>query len=135
MLGLYLYASGAQRQTITVLSTLGISESYTNIITKNQRRTRATKKSDKEESHEEINAAAPETQRDSEGIIEGKGLTPSNFTGTLHQLSDSLRANTRYLASTGLYSIVYDNINMMFRNAEQIVGRHGSFACLNLVPI
>jgi hypothetical protein len=128
MLGLYLYASGAQRQTITVLSTLGISESYTNIITKNKRR--ATKKPEKEETHEEIDA--PETQREGG---EDNGSTRSSFTGTLHQLSESLRTNIRSIASTGLYSIVYDNINMMFRNAEQIVGRHGRFAFQILVLI
>ena len=127
MLGLYLYASGAQRQTITVLSTLGISESYTNIITKNKRRTRATKKPKKDESQEEIDA--PETGDD-------KGSSQRlSFTGTLHQLSNSLRTNIRSIASTGLYSIVYNNINMMFRNAEQIVGRHGRFAISNLVQL
>ena len=50
-----------------------------------------------------------------------------NFTsnGVLYQLSDSLLAKIRSIASTGLYSIVYDNINMMFRSPEQIVVRHG----------
>ena len=130
MLGLYLYAFGAQRQTITVLSTLGISESYTSIITKNKHR--ATKKPEKEETHEEIDA--PETQRPGEGG-EDKGSTCSSFTGTLHQLSESLRTNIRSIASTGLYSIVYDNINMMFCNAEQIVGHHSRFAFQILVLI
>ena len=36
-MALYLYATGAQRQTISVLSTLGLSESCTNLITKNER--------------------------------------------------------------------------------------------------
>ena len=36
ILGLYFYATGAQRQAITVLSTIGLSESYTNLISKNQ---------------------------------------------------------------------------------------------------
>lgn len=34
MIGLYLYASGAQRQCITVLSTISLSESYTNLTSK-----------------------------------------------------------------------------------------------------
>ena len=34
MIGLYLYASGAHRQCITVLSTLGLSESYTSLMSK-----------------------------------------------------------------------------------------------------
>jgi len=43
MIGLYLYASGAHRQCITVLSTLGLSESYTSLMSKNIRRKRKTK--------------------------------------------------------------------------------------------
>ena len=50
---------------------------------------------------------------------------PSPYTGTLRQLSGSMRARARLIAATGLYSTVYDNINMMFRSAEQIIGRHG----------
>jgi len=113
MVGLYLYASGAQRQTITVLSTLGLSESYTNIITKNKRRSKKPK--------------AMKSARIPEKIpVDEENVQPlSIYTGTLHHLSDSLRSQTRDIAATGLYSTVYDNINMMFRNAEQIIGRHG----------
>ena len=106
MIGLYLYASGAQRQTITVLSTLGLSESYTNIITKNKCRTKTIE----------------QPPLDS--------IPHSIYTGTLHQLSNSLCTQARAIAATGLYSVVYDNINMMFQSAEQIIGRHGEcFIC------
>ncbi|KAF8989724.1 hypothetical protein BDQ17DRAFT_1414321 [Cyathus striatus] len=44
--------------------------------------------------------------------------------GTLYQLSDSVRREACAIASTGLYGVVYDNINMGFLNAEQILGRH-----------
>jgi len=37
MIGMYMYASGAQQQAISVLSTLGLSESYSNLISKNVR--------------------------------------------------------------------------------------------------
>ena len=114
MIGLYLYASGAQRQTITVLSTLGLSESYTNIITKNKRRSKSLKQIP-------LDAVLPELE-----ILPPK-KNHSIYTGTLHQLSDSLRTQTRAIAATGLYSVVYDNINMMFRSAEQIIGRHGEY--------
>jgi hypothetical protein len=74
MIGLYLYASGAQHQAISVLSTIGLCKSYSNLITKNK--------------------------------------TQHRRTGTLHQLSDSMREKARELASTGLYGTVYDNINI-----------------------
>ena len=115
MVSLYLYASGAQRQTITVLSTLGLSESYTNIITKNKRRSKKPKAIE--------NAPIPKIPV----MVDEENMQPSSiYTGTLHHLSDSLRRRMRNIAATGLYSTVYDNINMMFRNAEQIIGRHGA---------
>jgi hypothetical protein len=43
--------------------------------------------------------------------------------GVLIDLSNACRATTRSVAATGLFATVYDNINMMFRVAEQIVGR------------
>jgi hypothetical protein len=50
---------------------------------------------------------------------------PAAHTGTLYQLSNSMREKTRELAATGLYVTVYDNININFRNPEQIIGHHG----------
>jgi len=117
MIGLYLYASGAQRQCITVLSTLGLSESYTNLTSKNIRRWRKVKQDD------ELNPFV--VRPDSESTIPGPSTEIVQRTGTLHQLSDSMRSRTRELAVTGLFSVVYDNININFKNAEQIVGRHG----------
>lgn len=126
MIGLYLYASGAQRQTITVLSTLGLSESYTNIITKNKRRSKSIKQSP----HDPV---IPNLEFGNTTFKKDPNASPSHslYTGTLHHLSDSLRTQTRAIAATGLYSVVYDNINMMFRSAEQIIGRHGE--CLLVV--
>ena len=40
IMALYLYATGAQRQAITVLSTIGLSESYTNLTSINLKRHR-----------------------------------------------------------------------------------------------
>lgn len=116
MMALYLYATGAQRQTISVLSTLGLCESYTNLITKNERRERKKKTSDSND--EQLVQATPCS-------LPTKNYT-SRYTGTLQQLSESMRARTRLIAKHGLYSTVYDNINMMFRNAEQLIGRHGN---------
>jgi hypothetical protein len=43
--------------------------------------------------------------------------------GTLSLLSDACRATARAIASTGMFLIMYDNVNMMVRVAEQILGR------------
>jgi len=117
MIGLYLLATGAQRQAITVLSTLGLSESYTNIITKNVRRQRKAK--GPRASLKDL----PETETAQTGVEEP--TPPFQRTGTLHQLSDTMRAEARKISATGLFGTVYDNINMNLRSAEQIVGRHG----------
>ena len=109
VVGLYLYATGAQRQSIHVLSTLGLSESYSNLITRNVYRKRNTSKH------------ARDSEQSSEPSSEQVFLT-----GTLHQLSESMREKTREIAMTGLFGVVYDNINIDLRNAEQIVGRHGA---------
>lgn len=132
MTGLYLFSTGAQRQTITVLSTLGLSESYTNIVTKNLRR-----KSKKE-------LAAIEAVR----ITNSSELNHPNYvlldrkrsiyTGTLCQLSESMLNMARSIASTGLCFTVYDNINMMFRRSEQVIGRHDTQengTCATLIPL
>lgn len=113
VIGLYLYATGAQRQSIHVLSTLGLSESYSNLITRNIYRKRKTAKNAKDSEQ----AAAEGSDSDSEQV---------RRTGTLHQLSESMREKTQELAATGLFGVVYDNINIDLRNAEQIVGRHGA---------
>ena len=121
MIGLYLYASGAQRQCITVLSTLGLSESYTNLTSKNIRRKRKVKQAEEPDPFVVI----PVPDSDSESAAPLTEIV--QHTGTLHQLSNSMRSRTREVAATGLFSVVYDNININFRNAEQIVGRHGVF--------
>lgn len=45
--------------------------------------------------------------------------------GTLEFLSESMREVARHLAATGMFLTVYDNINMVWKVAEQIVGRTG----------
>lgn len=113
MIGLYLYANGAQRQTISVLSTLGLSESYSNIVSRNVRRSRNTK-----------HTASTAPNNDSPALVP-PSEEPLQYTGTLTQLSESMRAKAQKVASTGLFASVYDNINHQFKSAEQIIGRHG----------
>ena len=77
---------------------MGISESYTNLITQRKRQPR-----------------------------KGQETMVSDKSGTLHQLSDSMRREARAQAATGLFAVVYDNININVRSAEQIIGRHGEY--------
>lgn len=104
-MGLYLYATGSQRQQLSVLSHLGITESYANLVAKD---TRSKKQRKKDKADREAGRTPPPP----------KG-------GTLRQLSTSARTVSRTVASLGLFGTVYDNINFMSRNAEQIIGRHG----------
>ena len=114
-----MYATGTQRQPMAVLSHLGITESYSNLTAK----PRLTK----------TGRAAAKAEVDSSKDAHGPGIPPVTarllpaFTnaGTLRKLSDSMRDAARAVAATGLYGTVYDNINMMLRNPEQIMGRTG----------
>jgi hypothetical protein len=126
MLGLYLYASGAQRQTMTVLSTLGITESYTNVVIKNKRCQRKKKIELTPRPASIDNTTPPAITSTSER----ESIPLSCYSGTLRQLSDSMCAQAWQIAATGLYSNVYDNINMMFRSPEQIIGHHGTSSIL-----
>lgn len=50
--------------------------------------------------------------------------------GTLERLSLSMRNVARAVAASEPVMLVYDNINMMWRAAEQVMGRTGVFLCL-----
>ena len=173
IISLYLYASGAQRQTINVLSKLGICESYSSMINPKLRRLRRTKgrkatthlspsindtptlaqpssgaqptsavnsttppspsgngngspPSQPSEPVRQIPAANATTALAALGVPSGGALEGQRL-GTIYQLSDANRAEARRIAATGLYGVVYDNININFATAEQILGRHGEF--------
>ncbi|KZP29949.1 hypothetical protein FIBSPDRAFT_985501 [Athelia psychrophila] len=103
VMGLYMYASGAQKQVITVLSHLGLTESYSSI----------TRKPRQAEDTEELEVPTMPS------------LKPWDA-GTLRVLSNCMRGIARSVAATGLFGTVYDNINMVFRTAEQVIGRTDS---------
>ncbi|KAG6916062.1 hypothetical protein DXG01_008587 [Tephrocybe rancida] len=139
VLGLYMYATGAQRQAIAVLSSLGLAESYSNIVSRNIARPRKPKAADTAQPGNELSQPTtadptPPTQNQPTIITEAQTIptatppatAPIQRTGTLRQLSGSMRDMARAIASTGLYGVVYDNINIMFRNSEQVIGRHDS---------
>ncbi|KAJ7482617.1 hypothetical protein FB451DRAFT_1350610 [Mycena latifolia] len=58
--------------------------------------------------------------------------------GLLTMLSDACNKTSRAIASTGLFAVVYDNINMMVRVAEQILGRKNAQengTCATIIPL
>ncbi|KAJ7868794.1 hypothetical protein B0H14DRAFT_3084033 [Mycena olivaceomarginata] len=98
IMGLYLYATGAQRQTISVMSHLGISESYQNLIHSSE-------------------LSSPACSKSSASQCEASRGLP---------------------LQTGLFAASYDNINLVFRAAEQIMGRTDSQengTCTTIFPL
>lgn len=134
IIGLYLYATGAQRQSIAVLSSLGLSESYTNLVS---RKMLPPKKRGPDLVNQSLPANDPITSTLTEvpPSSEGASVEPPSTainnsvalrsTSTLRQLSTSMQEKAREIAATGLFGTVYDNININFSVAEQVVGRHG----------
>ncbi|KAL1948712.1 hypothetical protein VTO73DRAFT_10518 [Trametes versicolor] len=185
VLGLYAYASGAQRQVLTVLSHLGITCSYP-ALTGNMKlasgeelkedgdlESEMPSQNEGDEARERVGlTAVPQGSRVPEGAVGGPpsaslplaaaGRTTSESTqedapaegplapsepkqampsqdppsklkaglkralGLLRLLSDSTMRLARGRAQTHLLANVYDNINMMFRIAEQVLGRTDS---------
>ncbi|KAI0309308.1 hypothetical protein OF83DRAFT_1072222 [Amylostereum chailletii] len=109
ILGTYLMATGAARQHYSILRSLGVTSGYNSIIGAGD---------------------AVHLGEDSR--------TVSQRPGALLQLSESCCFNARHIASVGLFTTVYDNINMMFRVAEQILGRRNAQengTCATMVPL
>ena len=119
---LYMYASGAQRQAITVISHLGISESYNNLIAK---ASKPRPPKDHSRTSQEVLVNMVDSLGARPEFVESVFKTKPRQPGTLRKLSASMRDMARNIASTGLFAASYDNINLMFRAAEQIIGRSG----------
>ncbi|KAJ7613568.1 hypothetical protein FB45DRAFT_759167 [Roridomyces roridus] len=131
VMSLYMYATGAQRQQIEVLSHLGITQTYSSLVDKRKRKKRKKK-------HANSGTVTPTPTAplaDKDGVDD---VAPTERKGTLHQLADDMKAACRALAETGLFGATYDNINIMSRVAEQIVGRKDSQengTCATIFPL
>ncbi|EIW77927.1 hypothetical protein CONPUDRAFT_61695 [Coniophora puteana RWD-64-598 SS2] len=126
VLGLYLYAGGASRQLFSILNRLGQSVSYVTVAGRGMKGTRTE----------------PEDQDDTTlGAPAGDANTAKKarrHPGTIEILSHSMMEKVRAIAGTLLFLIVYDNINMMWRAAEQAIGRKDSQqngTCATLIPL
>ncbi|KAJ7084898.1 hypothetical protein B0H15DRAFT_783568 [Mycena belliarum] len=108
----YLAATGASRQHFAVFGALGSSIGYTSIISSGN-----TGTTPHHENKKKKKARAP---------------------GLLATLSNACMQTTRSIASSGLFAVVYDNINMMVRVAEQVLGRKSAQengTCATLIPL
>ncbi|KAF8074686.1 hypothetical protein FPV67DRAFT_1474575 [Lyophyllum atratum] len=124
VMGLYLYSSGIQKQALSVMTHIGVAESYDSIIRQKRRR--------KKKTLEEPTTPTPNAHATASPALDNlANMTAEEMYdvmydvkgGTLRQLSASMVDVARVIASTGLFACSYDNINMVFRAAEQIVGR------------
>ena len=151
VLGLYLYASGAQRQVISVMSHLGISESYSTLVRKLRKASVVAPIHDGTTTLHTANPAVPvNIQNEYAPAPIASNLSapapkkakarnarvPQPWdAGTLRVLSNSMRDMARGVAATGLFASVYDNINMVFQVSEQIMGRTGVFLSYSKLSI
>jgi hypothetical protein len=113
---------------MTVLSTFGFCESYSNIVSQNLRRSRK-KKPTGTDSESKTTESGTQIILGTEVQVALASESNSNSrvkTGTLRQLSDAMRTRAREIAATGLYMVVYDNINIQLRTGEQVIGHHGT---------
>ncbi|KAI0651871.1 hypothetical protein C8Q79DRAFT_897275 [Trametes meyenii] len=139
ILGLYLYATGAQRQVLSVLSTLGFCSSYPSIAGSGN----------KFEEPPNLDTQVGDARRDRDAIEDAGNEQPSQAPNTLQSLlyrgagllrciSTACRLSSWACAQSSLCGNVYDNINMMFKIAEQILGRKDSQengTCATIFPL
>lgn len=126
-----------------MLSHLGLTESYSNLIAKtaailkpaptnpdapNPAASKTAKKRTKKKKKKTPEAVPALAEPAVEGVNSADKKKQERKPGTLKRLSDAMRGAYRVLAETGLYGTVYDNINFMDRNAEQIIGRTSTYS-------
>ncbi|KAF8173450.1 hypothetical protein BJ912DRAFT_1024853 [Pholiota molesta] len=136
VIGTYLMATGAQRQHFTVFSALGICTSYTNIIAQATRA--AAVNTDESAKTDEANSSMVKPS-ESDDVNEVKLKKRKTQTaGTLQLLSQACCDTAGKIASSHLFITVYDNINMMIRVAEQVLGRKNAQengTCATVIPL
>jgi hypothetical protein len=109
-----MYSTGSQRQPLSVMSHIGISESYDAISGKKRKRQKKDNR-------------AQQLAQDKIADSIAEDFSTFGRGGSLRQLSSSMVDIAKEIASTGLFATSYDNINMVFRSAEQILGRTGVY--------
>ncbi|KAI0069829.1 hypothetical protein K474DRAFT_1747000 [Panus rudis PR-1116 ss-1] len=116
---LYLYASGAQRQIIAVLSRLGLCSSYTALVG-----SRPLEDMPKIQLSEDN--APPKLPSCGRGV------------GLINRLAINQRTRVRNIARTYELGHVYDNYNINYKTAEQTLGRRDTQengTCATVFPL
>ncbi|KAK0219336.1 hypothetical protein EDD85DRAFT_924132 [Armillaria nabsnona] len=137
VLGVYMYATGSQCQPITLLSHLGISDSYPSIVG-----TMQTIREGTSNISNEATATTVDDNAHGQNNSKDNGTKPAKTqkykTGTLLKLSGFMRSGARMVTATGLFAGSYDNINIAAKSAEQIIGRNSTQdngTCATLFPL
>lgn len=129
VLGLYLYSTGATRQQISVLNHLGFSVSYPTLAGRGGKMGVDTANDGVDQNLVDSFIDAERSATAESAITSTpqpkKKKRTKQRPGTLEFLSQSMREVARLVAATGMFLTVYDNINMVWKVAEQIVGRTG----------
>ncbi|KAK7033871.1 hypothetical protein R3P38DRAFT_3186109 [Favolaschia claudopus] len=127
--GMYLAASGAQRQHFPVLGIYGFSVGYTSIIS-SATRTPGTDQDPASDGMDQLDeveeapgAAASAVAGKQKKKRSKKKKKRIRAPGLLSMLRDACMTTARALAKSNLSLLTYDNINLMNRIAEQILGR------------
>lgn len=125
VLGLYLYSTGATRQQISVLNHLGFSVSYPTLAGRGGKMAVDADENVINISQESVNPEPTAASSATSPPQPKNKKRTKQRPGTLEFLSESMREVARLVAATGMFLTVYDNINMVWKVAEQIVGRTG----------
>ncbi|KAI0321599.1 hypothetical protein OF83DRAFT_1050951 [Amylostereum chailletii] len=131
VMGLYLYSTGATRQQISVMNRFNLSVSYATLAGKGNKRTHLA---DQGPSASDETSPGTPTEEPSRR----RKRRQANGLGTLEHLSLQMRKLARTVALSQAIMVVYDNINMVWKVAEQIVGRTDSQengTCATVIPL
>ncbi|KAJ6584712.1 hypothetical protein B0H19DRAFT_1059083 [Mycena capillaripes] len=145
--GMYLAATGGQRQHFPVLGIYGFSIGYTSIISSTLGKTAKEETADPSlNPTDDLNdiddvspstspSAAPKKKKKRSKKKKPKRVRGPGLFGSLR---DACMATSRALAQSRLIKIVYDNVNLMNHITEQILGRKSAQengTCATLIPL
>ncbi|KAF7333611.1 hypothetical protein MSAN_02413300 [Mycena sanguinolenta] len=141
----YLAATGGQRQHYSVLGLYGFSLGYTTTIAKAFAPKVAVQASSVDSSNEIDDVGNESSENEVEGTNKPKNKNKkkkrkqrARRPGIFSRLRDACMATIAALATSQTNMIIYDNINLMSRIAEQILGcknAQENGTCATLVPL
>lgn len=123
IMGLWLYANGASRQSFSILRNLNLSVGYATLMGRGRKH------------RQTYNKAVAEARRSQTGVPSQKQLAPASLRhpGVLELLSQSARDEGRQVPKRAVICLAYDNLNKEAPPEDQTVGRTTG-ACLDARP-